>query len=87
MQAEVFTMLPNELKTIEIDIEKKIFKINGENFGERCTGFYINGDAVDGFDVRMGINTDVLYVSKYNIDGKKNDSPAKVQGTVLNDTW
>ena len=85
MQAEVFTMLPNELKTIEIDTEKKIFKINGENFGERCTGFYIDGDAVDGFDVRMRINTDVLYVSKYNIDGKKNDSPAKVQGLVLND--
>lgn len=72
MQAEVFTMLPNELKTIEIDTEKKIFKVNGEDFGERCTGFYIHGDAVEGFNVRMNVNTGVLYDSKYNIDGTQN---------------
>ena len=33
MKAEVFTGLPNELKTIEIDVEKRKFLINGESFG------------------------------------------------------
>ena len=26
--------VPHELKTIEVDTEKKIFRINGEDFGE-----------------------------------------------------
>lgn len=35
MKAEIFTDIPNQLKTIEIDAEKRIFKING---GEvKCT--------------------------------------------------
>lgn len=28
--------VPNELKTIEIDVEKKIFRVNGEDFADRC---------------------------------------------------
>lgn len=31
----------NELKTMEIDVEKKIFNINGEPFGKGCTSFSI----------------------------------------------
>lgn len=34
--------IPHELKTIEVDTEKKIFRINGENFGDGCTGFTIS---------------------------------------------
>ena len=28
--------IPKELKTLEIDIENKTFKINVENFGQKC---------------------------------------------------
>ena len=34
--------VPHELKTIEVDTEKKIFRINGEDFGRECTGFIIS---------------------------------------------
>lgn len=34
--------VPHELKTIEIDVEKKILHINGEDFGKECTGFSIH---------------------------------------------
>lgn len=30
-----------ELKTLEIDVEKKIFNINGEPFAKDCSGFSI----------------------------------------------
>lgn len=33
--------VPHELKTVEIDVEKRKFKINGEDFGKHCTGFTI----------------------------------------------
>lgn len=32
----------HKLKTIEIDIENRIFKVNGENFGSGCDGFRID---------------------------------------------
>lgn len=34
--------VPHELKTIEVNTEKKIFRINGEDFGHECTGFMIS---------------------------------------------
>ena len=34
--------VPHELKTIEVDTEKKIFRIKGEEFCEGCTGFMIS---------------------------------------------
>lgn len=33
--------VPHELKTIEIDVEKKIFRVNGEDFAKSCDGFVI----------------------------------------------
>lgn len=42
MKAEIFTDTPNELKTIEIDAEKRIFKINRTDFGNGTTSFTIN---------------------------------------------
>ena len=52
--------VPHELKTIEVDIEKKIFKVNGEEFGHGCTGFSISCDGCDDFKVRMEIETRVV---------------------------
>lgn len=70
MTAEIFTDVPNELKTMEVDVEKKIFKINGEPFGERCTGFRISCKAEEGFDIRVDIDTTVRY-AKYDTHGQK----------------
>lgn len=37
--------VPHELKTIEIDVEKKIFRVNGEDFGKNCSEFVITCSA------------------------------------------
>ncbi|MCM1191985.1 MAG: hypothetical protein NC123_17045 [Butyrivibrio sp.] len=76
MNAEIFTDVPNELKTIEVDVEKKIFKVNGVPFGDHCTYFNISCDAMEGFKIRMEFNTTVKFAS-YGMNGRKNSS----------DTW
>lgn len=68
--AKIFSETPNELKTIEVDVEKKIFNINGVPFGKRCTGFRISCEALNGFDIRMDIDTTVKLAS-YEMNGKK----------------
>lgn len=55
--------IPHELKTIEVDTEKKIFRVNGEDFGKGCTGFTITCQRYDRFDIRMEIDTTVKYVT------------------------
>lgn len=54
--------VPHELKTLTIDTEKKIFKINGEDFGTGCTGFTISCDGPGLFDIRIELETVVRYV-------------------------
>ena len=55
--------VPHELKTIEVDTEKKTFRINGEDFGKGCTGFSIRCHQYDSFDIRVEIDTTVKFVS------------------------
>lgn len=55
--------VPHELKTIEVDTEKKIFRINGEEFGRDCTGFTITCRRYDSFDIRVEVDTTVRYIS------------------------
>lgn len=55
--------VPHKLKTIEVDTEKKIFKINGEEFGRDCTGFTITCQRYDSFDIRVEVDTTVKFVS------------------------
>ena len=62
--SEIF--LPHELKTIEVDTEKKIFKVNGEEFGRGCTGFTITCNGYESFDIHMEIATTVHFVSIRN---------------------
>lgn len=65
--------VPHELKTVEIDVEKKIFRVNGEDFGKDCTDFSISCEAgnPDGwFKVYMRAHTDVKFAN-YNFDGEK----------------
>ncbi len=55
--------IPHELKTIEVDTEKRIFRVNGEDFGKGCTGFRIECRRYDEFDIRMEIGTTVHLAS------------------------
>ena len=64
----IFT--PHELKTIEVDVEKNIFKINGEPFGEKCTGFAIYCKGHKDFEVRVEVDTTVV-ISSYGKDLQK----------------
>ncbi len=64
-------IVPQELKTIEVDVEKRIFKVNGKPFGEDCKAFAISCDAVDGYRIRMDIDTTVHLASYRMKDGKK----------------
>lgn len=78
----IFT--PHELKTIEVDVEKKIFRVNGEDFGEGCTEFSISCSAERNTDeflnVNMRIESDVHF-STYNEKGEKTtDHTYKVHG-------
>lgn len=58
--------IPHELKTLEVDTEKRIFKINGEDFGKGCTGFQIICNRYDSFDIRVEVDTKVRFASIKN---------------------
>ena len=55
--------VPHELRTIEIDVQKKVFRVNGEDFGKGCTGFVLDFRGDEGFDSRMKVDTTVNFVS------------------------
>ena len=61
IMSELF--VPHVLKTIEVDVEKKIFRINGEDFGRGCTGFRIECFDYGAFDIRMEVDTTVYLVA------------------------
>lgn len=69
MKAEVFSSLPNELETIEIDVKKRKFLINGKSFG-RSLGFTLSLDTRDGYKAEMQIGTNVEFAG-YEMSGKK----------------
>lgn len=59
--------VPHELKTIEVDTDKKIFRVNGEDFGKGCTGFTIRCNRYDNFDIRLETESEIRFV---HIDGE-----------------
>lgn len=77
---KIFT--PHELKTIEVDAEKKIFRINGEDFGNDCTGFSIHCRRFDNFELRVEVDTTVCF-STYGFDQQKTGETEY----QTNDTW
>lgn len=78
---KIFT--PHELKTIEVDVENKIFRVNGENFGKNCTGFTISGAVGDFnqcFDITMSVSSDIVFGSKYNMHGERTYDKVQKKG-------
>lgn len=74
--------VPWRLKTIEVDTEEKIFKVNGENFGMGCTGFVISCDGPGLFNIRMDIDTTVRYIHYEN-----NEIVSDRQGVPHTSVW
>lgn len=69
MQNHRKIFVPHKLETIEVDVQKKIFRVNGEDFGGECTGFNI--ECVPGtFQIRMEIDTTVHLIG-YDKNGEK----------------
>jgi len=73
---------PRKLKTIEVDTEKKIFRVNGEDFGEGCTGFTISCDGPGLFDIRMEVDATVRYI---HYEG--NEIVSDRQGVPHSEEW
>ena len=57
---------PHYLKTIEVDTENKVFKVNGEDFGIGCSGFLIECTGYEEFSIEMRIDTAVRYAKYEN---------------------
>ena len=54
---------PHVLKSIEVDADEKIFRVNGEDFGAGCTGFTISCHDYESFDIRMEIENAVRFIT------------------------
>lgn len=67
MKKNIFSEIPHELKTIEVDVEKKIFNVNGVPFGNNCTAFSISCEACEGYKIRMDIDTTV-HLASYGME-------------------
>lgn len=68
--------VPHELKTIEIDVEKKIFRVNGEDFGRQCEEFILRCSAnrAGGLSewLRLSLETKQwISFANYDFNGKK----------------
>ena len=57
---EILAGIPQKIKTLEVDAEKKVFKLNGVDFGNMCTGFEIYCEATDGFKIRMELSGRII---------------------------
>lgn len=74
--------VPHELKTVEIDVEKKIFRVNGEDFGKDCDHFAIfcssQRDTPDNefLKIHMRIGTEVK-IGNYDWNGNKTEESSK----------
>lgn len=54
--------VPHELKTIEIDVEKKIFRVNGEDFGKDCTGFSLYCSTNHSDEERYAVSLSLIHI-------------------------
>lgn len=70
--------VPHELKTIEVDVEKKIFRINGEDFGHECAGFMISCTP-DDFRIDMQVDTTIHFASYSNKGGLREQGTYKAE--------
>lgn len=72
-------MGPHKLKTLEIDIENKIFRINGEDFGKKCKSVSIVCTPPE-WRYSVIVDKPIEFVATYDLKGaKKNRAVYEVQ--------
>lgn len=57
---EILSEIPQEIKTLEVDVEKKIFRLNGIDFADGCDYFSVECKGGEGFHVRMELNKRII---------------------------
>lgn len=72
---EILAGVPQEFKTLEVDAEKKIFKLNGVDFGDGCTSFSVSCYGGEEFNIRMEISKEVVLANYGFYDRKLKESP------------
>lgn len=62
--------VPHELKKIEMDIENKIFLINGEEFGKGCKSISIHCNPPE-WKFRVVIDKPIEFQATFDLNGKE----------------
>ena len=57
---EILSEIPQEIKTLEVDVKKKIFRLNVIDFAEVCDFFSVVCQGGKGFRVRMELNKKIV---------------------------
>ena len=57
---EILSNVPQEIKTLEVDVEKRIFRLNGIGFAEGCDYCSVSCEGGKGFHVRMELNKRII---------------------------
>lgn len=57
---QILAEVPQEIKTLEVDAEKKIFKLNGIDFADSCDYFSVSCTATEGFRIRMELSKRII---------------------------
>ena len=70
-----------EIKTLEVDTEKKIFKLNGIDFGKGCEEFVISCTGGEGFKIRMELSKRIIYAN-YGTDNTLESEPEVIEKTT-----
>lgn len=71
---EILAGVPQEIKTLEVDAEKKIFKLNGVDFGDGCDYFEISCTGGEGFKIRMELSKRII-CANYGFDNALKEPP------------
>ena len=71
---EILAGIPQEIKTLEVNTEKKIFKLNGVDFGDGCTDFSISCTGGKGFRIRMELSKRII-CANYGFDNALKEPP------------
>ena len=78
---EILAGVPQEIKTLEVDTEKKVFKLNGVDFGDGCDYFEISCTGGEGFKIRMELSKRIIYAN-YGTDNTLESEPEVIEKTT-----
>lgn len=71
--------VPHELKKIEMDIENKIFLINGEEFGKGCKSISIHCNPPE-WKFRVVIDKPIEFQATFDLNGQEKTAQYLMRG-------